>query len=1154
MKKIYSFVALMMLLFVGNAQAQTSWDDVRVWSLASGDLATEISTDKYYVIQEGAYASWSGNAYISTEGMVSEVVSPAVFQFVAAGEKECENGTYPLYYLQNVTSKLYLSSGDTRWVKGKSKAWKFGARIAEEKAWEEEFTWEDWSNAINGGDRNGAANGQAFVFTEDNDNSVVYMNYVGEPGFMSYWDTNDWFVYEVVEGEANPYEKFSVIYNEYFGGNFVMDETQFPIGTNPGCVSQEVYTQLEAAYLAASDAMGEDSQTEEYYKAIVAQIEAAFKALEEGLVKVGPGYYVLVNQRSQDAMYEDNRQVKHTAALGVPAEWNAANAKYIWEVVESEEEGRFYFRSFSTGNYLGALKWQSSGVTGTTVEAEVSYKVVQASGKYFALIDEAGNQAHNAAQMTLVAWNDLSATGGQYEFATVPADVIATLKAEVEQALLNAELEELVSEAEDLAVSYINLNGLTYDDKYNSAGLVSEFKTCNATETREGSEAAAFDGNLTSYYHTSWNASEAPQADWHWVQVDFGKEVQEMIVKFSQRHNNRNGNPSRVAFVTYGEGEDPEAEIWGDTLWHDTIIYQYATNFDGTTIDSTTTIFSVDFGRPVQEVRMAVTRTKANQIYGYGPCWHVSELRFYEDLGENPRYYMIPQEVRDALDAAIAAGKAELADSVVVATQATIDALEDAMDAFVDAYPSPERLENLIEEAEAHAAAAEEGDEIGYFQVGAKDALLAAVEVVKAVVADEEKYLKLTLAEIEGYEKTITDALEAFANALIKPEAGIYRIISTSINDETGEDRAQTGAYVGAANADLAGAPIWGFKATEDDEYATRWNIIWEVTKNDKGQLAFRNLATGRYLNNKFEGADDDAFEAIVEESGRTLNFSETPVYFTLESAKIPGEFVAKLTDGQYLNLDPVGVVVTWGDANDVNARFTFEEVDELEGEYLTLSATANKLNVYTLPYDVVAGGDDLLQVAGRSEEAITDEDGITFYELYLTYYDEEAVVPAGTPFFYLADAEETYFSPYHPTVESLEDLVAMEHVYEGKVQNGVMGTNKTFEVEAGYGLFSGNEIVVSEEGDECAAGTALVGGADQISVFEGTADDAVVTLQLPVEVTGGNLTAIENVLIVKEAAKGVYAISGVKVRNNGNVNGLPKGLYIVNGKKVLVK
>ena len=26
MKKIYSFIALMLLLFVGNAQAQTSWD------------------------------------------------------------------------------------------------------------------------------------------------------------------------------------------------------------------------------------------------------------------------------------------------------------------------------------------------------------------------------------------------------------------------------------------------------------------------------------------------------------------------------------------------------------------------------------------------------------------------------------------------------------------------------------------------------------------------------------------------------------------------------------------------------------------------------------------------------------------------------------------------------------------------------------------------------------------------------------------------------------------------------------------------------------------------------------------------------------------------------------------------------------------------
>ena len=49
-------------------------------------------------------------------------------------------------------------------------------------------------------------------------------------------------------------------------------------------------------------------------------------------------------------------------------------------------------------------------------------------------------------------------------------------------------------------------------------------------------------------------------------------------------------------------------------------------------------------------------------------------------------------------------------------------------------------------------------------------------------------------------------------------------------------------------------------------------------------------------------------------------------------------------------------------------------------------------------------------------------------------------------------------------------------------------------------------------------------------------------------------VTGADGTLQIDNLIPGVYTITGVKVRNNMNIQGLPKGIYIVGGKKVLVK
>ena len=50
---------------------------------------------------------------------------------------------------------------------------------------------------------------------------------------------------------------------------------------------------------------------------------------------------------------------------------------------------------------------------------------------------------------------------------------------------------------------------------------------------------------------------------------------------------------------------------------------------------------------------------------------------------------------------------------------------------------------------------------------------------------------------------------------------------------------------------------------------------------------------------------------------------------------------------------------------------------------------------------------------------------------------------------------------------------------------------------------------------------------------------------------TGIGLVKDDNV-IEKAAANGIYTITGVRVQ--GSVKSLPRGLYIINGKKVVIK
>ena len=161
----------------------------------------------------------------------------------------------------------------------------------------------------------------------------------------------------------------------------------------------------------------------------------------------------------------------------------------------------------------------------------------------------------------------------------------------------------------------------------------------------------------------------------------------------------------------------------------------------------------------------------------------------------------------------------------------------------------------------------------------------------------------------------------------------------------------------------------------------------------------------------------------------------------------------------------------------------------------------------------------------------------------------ELVAVPEGTP---LKAGNAYIFVPN----EGNEQSVALFYQPEGvklsecaktttpNEENGLVGVFESVELKAGNGIFADDHksVLVSEENDVVAAGT---GYFTKMPAVTETGDLTLVCNGLVYGSTG-----IVNI-IDNRKENTVYSISGVRVNSTKN---LPAGLYIIGGKKYIVK
>lgn len=1135
MKKIYSFIALMLLLFVGNAQAQTSWDV----DDQNGSVAT-IEEGKKYAFHCGFNPGYGNNGYMHTAGgamnVPSTFTSAYIFEFIKVSEKEANGEKFPVYILKNLGNGQYYKGSE--YTSKKSEAFRFTARKATAMTFAGGASedWYEYSTQVidqeeldeGQNDRQncrGAVEAGCWVFCSPDEDAAIA--YIGNGGNSGYHDTRDWLIYEATEHQMTAYERLGYYYEMYCQNE--VNEENYPIGTNPGYLdSQEYYNTLKAAYDAAVAAYANTGLSDDEYNRVTDALVKAFEGLNEHLVQVGAGYYMFIAQRSQDAL-RDSGSVTYAREWTAPESWTLANANVIWQVIPSGEEGKFYVKNFVTGKYLGAGPGTSAQFPLAT-DTVAKYTFEQVQGKLF-VINQNGKLMHCDGGYKAVTWNDRAASGNQHIINKVDQSILDSLQGKVDSLQNAAKWAALVKEGQNLLASSEFQTDCSFDGNFAAEGLVSEAFD-NHGETSEGPLTNLFDKNLNSFYHTSWSADFEDGLN-DWIDLDLGKEVQHFFIKIARRPNTSfNCAPLdfKLSAPEPGLQEFTEHNIAWDKVLIDsaTLSWDYSYTLSGAEKAAHVAIYKVDLEEPVQYIRFEVLNTVASkdttiQRRASGtPWWNASEFRVYENLGPDQFATFIPEKVKNALVNAIAAAEAELAAGQF--TEATYTALEDAIEAYNEAYPNPDALAWALEQAHAYAGTAVEGDDLGYFEAGAAadlESALAAVEAEVLAPESTEENIKvnpMSAADLTKYEEQVRDAVNAFFDKLHKPEAGkYYQITSGSDNENI------NGAYVYAANADVEESAYWGYAGDADVE--NRANTMWEVVDAGEGKFALKNVATGRYIYNPYLHAEEEDVPEATQ-----INFSTTPEALTFSYAKVEGMFNLEFADGHYFNTDPAGNIATWYDVDDINARFQFTEV-EAPGQY-TFDVQPNMLQVVSLPVDVagvMVGELNAMKVLGQ-------KDGM----LQLQPYDDGEVIPAGTPFIVETGAEEASAAAFP---EWASDFATIEYSYESKEQNGLWAAVLGKTLPANIGIFSEHKIVLSDEEEYVAPGTGYV--VAEVPTTEETGTHAVA---LPEGLANG----IHNAVIVRNN-QAVYTINGVKVANTvSDLKNLPKGVYIIGGKKVV--
>ena len=1160
MKRFYTFLSLFLLSLVGITQAVAQ-------QYEQGDLLTDMNdvVGKEVLVYCPGGVSWDHpSGYMNgTNNVSSQIGAENIYVFEAV-DGETADGQQ-LYRLKQKSTGLYYKD-PTVWgtdddtpvemTANASEAYKFTSMVFEEQDPNSfQLDDENWRTAATPAKQDLSEIG--FVFSRytrpanTKDWPAVYLGSIGSLFWSPYVDTNVWRIYTL--NTLTGVNKL-VSYIDYY---FSQGPDALAHGKNPGQYAEEAWQEANEAYLAANDLFN-GTHTDAEYDAMCERLKQAYEKLQANVIPLAAGYYLIRDSRTpHNYMFSTTSGSDELIGSGnytQGEELTTDDAKYIWYVTPGDKENIFTIKNYYTESYITGQK-NSAGRFNLGKQANIGVAMEgQVETPSFLIYVPQDKESDHSQQLNtsngyIVSWNSQPGDAGNcFHFETVDQSLIDQLEATVRQQALNDRLQKLYDEASRTK----SLNDGSY-------GLVTDASalSSNATCQSEGSLAGLLDGDNATYFHTEWSASGNDPKAYHYLQADLGRAVNGVKLAYTGRYrgvNNRPGNQPKTinVYVT----NDPNGD-WNDLgnavmTYTEPVIFQVnATKKD--TVENMAGELSIPFDGNYRYFRFEVLNTVASdtekgeeKLSDY-PFWYLSELRFLSSEAGATNYDMVDASIRSAFEAQLAAAAAAL--EAGTATAEGIDALQAAYDNLMNNLPDLTRITTLANTAKETAKAAAVGEEPGYYPQAAVDALNAA-----AAAAEAKAQPGLSVAQVNETVSTLQAAIDAFNNTLILPEAGKYyfvRSASEKANWQTNQGYNSKQAAIYSRDNALTGAvrftmPNNGYEAegelTDSINLYNHVKYLWYVEKSGNQKIVLRNVGTGMYLSNH-TASNNAQLAQSTEPEELTVGFSKA------------GAFYIQVGEGIYANAQLGGAMVAWSDHADDNGSIKFEEAAKnmYYDEDYWWTVTPGAWQIITLPVAVKdpsnGGNGTAYTLVGQS-----DDNKLVLSKL-------NGTVEAGTPFIFKANDEvlddnnlpNAYFMTAEGGFADVDGLFT--YALTPKSVNGLTGTVAAVDTcykDRAYFDAAGELRTTGSKGK--------VAIGNNSGYFNGTHATGVSTegadalIDLP---EGAVINGIADVVVLPEVVD-VYSLNGVLVRKNvksaNAVNGLPAGIYVVGGQKVIVK
>ena len=978
----------------------------------------------------------------------------------------------------------------------------------------------------------------------------TYLGGVDVPFWSPYVDTNVWLIYSL--NRLSGYDKLYSYVDYYFPSGI----DGYTHGTNPGEYDETAWQAANVVYEKANNMLAESegSHTAAEYDAMCAQLKEAAVKLQAAVNPITAGYYFIHDSRGT-INYLYTRTLNGNELIGSgnytePETLGADDAKYIWYVEPGTKDGLYTIKNYYTESYITGQKTGDRFNLGQKAEIGVAKEGQVSTPSYLLYVPQTDASNHsqqlNTSNGYIVSWNNQPTDAGNcFHFISVSAADIEALEALVRQQALNERMQNLYTAASQ-----------TKAENDGSLGLVSNANSLssNAACPNEGSLAGLLDDNTTTYFHTDWTGTNNPDA-YHYLQADLGTAVKGVRMTYSQRYRsaaNRGNSPAKIeAYATNNvDGEWTDLGTF-DMTYTTPVVYVNSTKTD--TLDNAAGELTIDFeGTAYRFFRFEVMEVTAGDAAektsaGY-PFWYLSELRLFStEEGGTTNYSVVPADIRSAFETQLDAAKAAL--EAGTATAEGIDALQAAYDALVAALPDPSRITALVNTARETAKKAAVGETPGYYPQSSLDALNAAI-----TTAENAAKPGMAIDEINAVLNTLQAAIDNFGKTLILPTAGeFYYLRSASESKAYGNANgynSKEAAVYSSTNA-VSGALRFTQKKNASDYTAgelvdsidlnTQVKYLWYVEKSGEGKIVLRNVGTGMYLAN------------TVTNNNAAAPQSTEPVELNVIFNKA-GAFSIEIGNGFYLNAQGGGAVVAWSSATDDNGSWTFQSAskDNYADPTYYWAVTPGQYQIITLPVSIdskSSADGTIYTLVGQSDDR------------KLVLAEATGTIEAGTPFIFKAEDEVkddnnrpwAYFETADGALADLDGL--FNYNFTPKSVDGLTGTiAQTDTCRADRAYFDNNGSLRLTKSGKVAIGanSGYFNGQHTTGV---SAEGAAATIDIP---EGGDITGISQNVVVLPSVVNVYSLNGTLLRKNvkaaSAVSGLPAGIYIVGGQKVLVK